>query len=208
MPDELPGPTDDILDTESYNNAVTGLQYIANIEAWWGDELDAQEAVALYLYLEFGILFEEYGGELPQTVIDVVTNRYYNNCSEGPWSVSCINGFWAYSQAIREPTAANSKIGNVTDSIDPYFVKLAGDIVNYNITPSSRDPVHWANNSDPQTAQFLYEDALSVQLYAYWVYASRDELGNIYSVFAIQTYSQYVNTCTGLVDWRVGQACK
>lgn len=37
------------------------------------------------------------------------------------------------------------------------------------ITLSSREPVHWVNDSDPH----LHDDALSAQLYGYWIYASR-----------------------------------
>jgi len=76
--------------------------------AWWGNELDSEEAIAILLFYEFGeMAYWDIGKEawtLPPEIIETATRKYNQFCSGGTWTADCLQGFWGYSQVIREAT--------------------------------------------------------------------------------------------------------
>lgn len=90
---------------------------------WWGDTIDAEEALMMLVNHEFGNL---YGGDLsapndlPPKVRELIIRRYNEYCSGGAWSATCLNSFWAYSEPITNvvssvPDVSQSAIDNLRE---------------------------------------------------------------------------------------------
>jgi hypothetical protein len=81
---------------------------------WWGDEIDAQEAMVMLLNHEFGPL-RNIGGSnrLPSATLEAATHKYNEFCSAGPWTASCLNGFWAYSEPITNAEKSTTQRNNI-----------------------------------------------------------------------------------------------
>ena len=84
--------------------AYNAYLYIQDQEGWWGDEMDAQEAMVALLYGEVGVTAYRWGGvwKFPTPVVEAATRKWNTYCSEGAWSTNCFNGFWGYYQAWME----------------------------------------------------------------------------------------------------------
>ena len=81
---------------------------------WWGDEINAQEAMVMLLNHEFGSLRNVGGANrLPPAALEAATHKYNEFCSAGPWTASCLNGFWAYSEAITNAEKSTSQRNNI-----------------------------------------------------------------------------------------------
>jgi RHS repeat-associated protein len=158
---------------------------------WWGNHIDAQEALMLLLNHEFGNLWEV-DGAMEATML-VTANRYNAFCSQGPWSADCFNGFWAYihpitdlgvKEAARNNARENPRYENAT-----FFESLsvaAHDILNGNVQ-GSRAPFHYGNATRDRHA------FLNGQRSAYWMHIYvRD--GEPYQVFVILTSQQHTGT--------------
>ena len=78
--------------------AYLGIISLDDIDdAWWGKQIKWQELLAMLLFQEFD------GNVNDPRVLEMMTRRYYQFCTNGPWSTSCLNGFWGYFQAVRSP---------------------------------------------------------------------------------------------------------
>ena len=58
--------------------------------AWWGSQLTAEELIAFIISNETG------GSEIYAIIHEIMTAKYNLHCGTGPWSASCIQGFWSY----------------------------------------------------------------------------------------------------------------
>jgi RHS repeat-associated protein len=92
-------------------------------EGWWGNELDAEEAMILVLNAEFGpLIYQNEDGTwyVPPEVIEAATRKYNQFCSGGPWSANCFNGFWAYMQSITDVLINQNQIDNLANHPNYY----------------------------------------------------------------------------------------
>jgi RHS repeat-associated protein len=92
------------LDDQYARGAYTTLAYLASLDGeWWGEELSAQEAIAMVLYLEASVALEEDANGvfvMNSDVREAITRRYNEYCSAGPWSAGCFDGFWGYYEPL------------------------------------------------------------------------------------------------------------
>lgn len=158
---------------------------------WWGNELDAQEAMKILLNHEFGDL---YSGGFPQPVKDVVVNQYNRSCSSGPWSARCINEFWGYSQVIREADRNINRYRGGGRWDNPAIVQgltnLAAGVLNQTEVSIDKEVVDYGNILDDRAAAIVWNEYVAGNYEkARYVSPTRVE-GQLTGVFLIQTYAQ------------------
>ena len=175
-------------------SAWNGLHEIQTQEGWWGDELDAEEALML-------LINHEIAGELYASAArDVIINQYYKYCSGGPWSALCFNKFWGYSQQIKIAAVNNSGLGRGS-VYEADAESFANAILNHKAIPQNPNLVHYGNGYG-NVANILRTDFAGAQNYSSYLNTSGPN-----SVFVVQTYTQ--NCRTGTLDsWDgVGLGC-
>ncbi len=174
-------------------NGLNTLQNMAN--AWWGNPLNALEAMMILLEHEFGV--ELYWLDFPQDVIDVAVNKYNLYCQAGPWSTSCMNGWWGYSQVIREHTAPPG--GGDRLKLYPDYVsrlrELAQGILNHRVEAVNTSLTHYGNAFGSTKDVMTVDYQNGVHKYSSYLSSSGPN-----SIFAIQTDIQHCRTGT-LEDW-------
>jgi hypothetical protein len=158
---------------------------------WWGDHIDAHEAMMLVLNHEFGNIWDVAGGK--EATMLVNANRYNAFCSEGAWSADCFNGYWAYIHPITDlgvkEAVRNNARGNERYLNPVFFEELsvaAHDVLNGNVR-GSQAPFHYGNARKDRHA------FLSGERSAYWMYKYSNSEG-VYQIFVILTSGQYTGT--------------
>ncbi|MCA9996783.1 MAG: RHS repeat-associated core domain-containing protein, partial [Anaerolineales bacterium] len=179
-----------------------GLQTISQMEGgWWGNELDDQEALMILLNQELGTELSPNAHHAP---LDALINQYSLYCSGGSWSVTCLNSFWGYSQVIRQPEVIYPNGGSRFRELSHvlWLAETANGFINHTIRSVDPTLLHYGNAFNDRSAQLLWEDyKKNNTTYASYVSISGyTKAGAIGSVFAVQTYSQWILTGT-LQDW-------
>ncbi len=190
----------DIYGQAAWNGLVT-IQ--AEKSAWWGSELDAREAMIIFINHEFGNL---YGADnttpnsLPPVTINATANRYDTFCAGGPWSSLCVDDFWGYSQVIRKPNTNLYSTYSGRGYLANYLANTSHNILAHNAS-SDKAPFHWANNYDDHTSTVAYTEwKAGDRTYLEWVFDYRTD-GEITSIFGVQTTEQH-NRTDRLDLWR------
>jgi len=159
---------------------------------WWGEIIDAQEAMMLALNHEFGNLWEEYGGPIHET-LEVSSNRYESFCSGGTWSTECFNGFWAYIHPITDlgvhaADRNNARTNERYENPDFFeILSVAADNILTGNVQGSKAPFQYGNAVNDMPA-FLNGDRK-----AYWMHIYYSN-GNPYQIFVILTSGQHTGT--------------
>jgi hypothetical protein len=179
---------------------------------WWGDELDALEALMLILNHELGT---ELGPNAHHAPLDALINQYNTYCSGGAWSTECLNKFWGYSHVIRESRVALDGGGRFAAPGHVQWVRqTAAGLFHHTLQPVNPALMHYGNAFGESARKLLQDYHNGILTYATYVSVSgyaRDPVTKQYlldannnrivsSVFAVQTYSQWQLTGT-LQDW-------
>lgn len=162
-------------------------------DGWWGDTLDAREALIILLDHELGV--ELYWKGFPQEVVDLAINQYNAHCSGGVWSTECLNGFWGYSEVIREVDLSpygSDRLKN--PGYAQQLTTLADGILNQTVESQNKALTHYGNGYG-DIADILTADYDGNQRYSSYLSESGPN-----SVFVIQTYLQHCRTGT-LTVW-------
>jgi RHS repeat-associated protein len=196
LPPTLPSNKPPGLTAKYGEKAWSGLNTLQNMtNAWWGIQLDALEAMMILLDHEFGV--ELYWLDFPQDVIDVAVNKYNLYCQAGPWSASCMNGWWGYSQVIREHTAppgGGDRLKLYPDYV-PRLRELAQGVLNHRVQAVNTSLTHYGNAFGSTKDLMIVDYQNGVHKYSSYL-----SLSGPNSIFAIQTDIQHCRTGT-LEDW-------
>ncbi|WP_320447927.1 RHS repeat-associated core domain-containing protein [Candidatus Roseilinea sp. NK_OTU-006] len=181
----------------------------AQTGAWWGDNLSAQEAVAITLRFEASIIMYKTRGQwsMPSAAMEAMTRKWNQFCSDGAWSASCYNGFWGYYQPIRDAATSRDKLQNILDAnlynsklYGDVFIRLAGDVINNPALGGQRAdrPSEWvtlfkSNGDTYNRALQLTMGPASTQAFYIYNYPS----GNPPPIFLILSPDQQKNLCGG-----------
>ncbi len=184
--------------------AWNGLQAIQQMTGgWWGDELDALEALMLILNHELGT---ELGPNAHHAPLDALINQYNTYCSGGAWSTECLNKFWGYSHVIRESRVALDGGGRFARAEHVQWVRqTAAGFLNHTLQPVNPALIHYGNAFSESARRLLQDYNNGVMTYATYVnvsgYKPDPETGALVvsSVFVVQTYKQW--RLTGTLQW-------
>jgi len=121
MPTDLTGDGPKAYDSISYLRSFSG--------AWWGDDLSAQELIAILLFLEASVGFNNNGGNwfMNSDVVEAMTHKYNQFCGSGAWSSRCFSGFLAYYEPILTLLTPQSKIDDIL-KYDLYNMEPGGEV--------------------------------------------------------------------------------
>ena len=181
-----------------YNHVINTLIWLQQVTAtgtaWWGKELTAEELIAFIISNETG------GSEIYAIVHEIMAAKYNLYCGAGPWSASCIQGFWSYfsgtinlygSSGLQQSLFNLPNEFNLTD-----LLNLAQNITGRSQLGTLQADWDWGNlsaSANPMAFEALVGQIgnLSVQYEP-----TKNKNGNVISFFFIITPSQKEAICS------------